>query len=259
MAKKLHIHQAFNRGYGWRRPKLPTRTAKFSPLFDGPLPTAVDLRDKMPAVYDQSDLGSCTANALGGLAEYLMIKEGKAHYTPSRLFVYYCERAMEGSVGEDAGAAIADGAKVLETLGCPHESKWWYDISKFRVKPNKAVYADGAKHLVQGVSSVAQSLSEMKKVLASQTPIAGGFAVYESFENEEVAHTGVVPMPGRHEEILGGHAVLLVGYDDTQSRFIVRNSWGSSWGDKGYCYMPYSYWEDPELADDFWTAISVAV
>src|SRR3954467_7981547 len=110
MAKKLHVHKSLQRGYGWRRPALPQRRAVHCPTFEAELPSSVDLRPGCPAVYDQSDLGSCTANALGGLAEFLMIKQGLHAYVPSRLFIYYNERAMEGSIGEDAGASISDGA-----------------------------------------------------------------------------------------------------------------------------------------------------
>lgn len=258
MPKKLHIHPGLVKGYGWRRPTLPVRRERLVPHFEGPLPSLIDLRPGMPKVYDQLDLGSCTANALGGLAEYLMMKQGKTHYTPSRLFIYYNERAIEGSVSEDSGAAIADGAYVLEKYGCPSESKWWYNTSKFRVKPNKSVFAEGLKHLVGGVHAVHQSLDDMRKVLASGYPIAGGFTVYDSFENDDVAKSGIVPFPGRFEQVLGGHAVLLVGYDDSKEWFIVRNSWGEGWGDHGYCYMPYRIWTDADMADDFWTAQQVA-
>jgi C1A family cysteine protease len=258
MAKKLHIHSSLSKGYGWRRPHLPRRCSVFSATFDGPLPASVDLRSGCPAVYDQGDLGSCTANALGGLAEFIMIKESKPAFVPSRLFIYYNERAMEGSITQDAGAAIGDGAKVLALKGCPNENLWWYNTAKFAVKPNKKVFNDGLKHLVQGVAGVQQDLTEMRKVLAAGYPIAGGFTVYDSFESDAVAKNGIVPMPGHSENVLGGHAVLLVGYDDAKQWFIVRNSWGASWGDKGYCYMPYAYWTDSQLSDDFWTALAIS-
>lgn len=258
MAKKLHVHASLSKGYGWRRPSLPRRRSMFSATFDGPLPSSVDLRPGCPAIYDQADLGSCTANALGALAEFIMIKEGKPAFVPSRLFIYYNERAMEGSVSQDAGAAISDGAQVLAVKGCPHESIWWYNTAKFAVKPNKKVFADGLQHLVDGVSGVEQDLTEMRKTLAAGYPIVGGFTVYDSFESDAAAATGIIPMPKHSENVLGGHAVMLVGYDDSKQWFIVRNSWGTGWGDKGYCYMPYAYWTDSQLSDDFWTALAIA-
>lgn len=258
MSKKLHVYASLNKGYGWRRPLLPRRTPMFSATFSKSLPTSVDLRSKCPPIYDQGNLGSCTANALAALAEFIMIKEGKPNFTPSRLFIYYNARAMEGRVSVDSGASIADGAQVISIKGCPHESIWWYNTAKFTVKPNRGVFNDGLQHLAGGVAAVWQDLDEMRKVLASGYPIVGGFTVYDSFESESTNKTGIVSMPKESEKILGGHAVMLVGYDDAKKWFIIRNSWGKNWGDKGYYYMPYDYWTDWQLSDDFWTAISIS-
>jgi C1A family cysteine protease len=259
MAKKLHVHKSLSKGYGWRRPLLPRRRPMMSPLFDGTLPSSVDLRPNCPPVYDQGDLGSCTANAFGGLAEFLYMKGGQTGYVPSRLFIYYNERAIEGTISTDSGASLSDGANVLATQGCPHESLWWYNTAKFAVKPNKKVFADGMSHLVSGVAGVNQNAADMKGILATGNPIAIGFTVYDSFESDAVAATGIVPMPNEStEQVLGGHAVLVVGYDDSKNWWIVRNSWGASWGAAGYFYMPYQYLLDPNLSDDFWTAVSVA-
>lgn len=258
MSKKLHVCTSLNKGYGWRRPLLPRQCSMFSATFAGILPASVDLRKNCPPVYDQGNLGSCTANALAALAQFIMIKEGKPSFIPSRLFIYYNERAMEGTVSRDAGASISDGAQVLAIKGCPNESLWWYNTAKFTIKPNKKVFDDGAKHLVGEVSAVRQDLSEMCKVLAAGYPIVGGFTVYESFESENASKTGIIPMPKRSEKILGGHAVMLVGYDDSKQWFIVRNSWGTGWGDKGYFYMPYEYLTNWQFADDFWTAITIS-
>jgi len=102
-------------------------------------------------------------------------------------------------------------------------------------------------------SRVSQTPSQMKGCLASGFPFVFGFTVYDSFESQDVAKTGVVPMPASGESVLGGHAVLAVGYDDGQQRFIVRNSWGTGWGMHGYFTMPYAYLTDRGLASDFWT------
>ena len=93
----------------------------------------------------------------------------------------------------------------------------------------------------------------MKQRLASGLPIAVGFTVYQSWESDQLTQTGIVPLPGHHEQVLGGYTVLVVGYDDSQSRFILRCSWGTAWGLQGYCMMPYVYLTDRRLADDFWT------
>lgn len=266
MPNKLHIHKKLKKGYGWRQPKWPDhRHPKFEVVFDGPLPTQVDMRAQCPPVYDQGQLGSCTANAIGGLAEFLMMKEGHNAFVPSRLFIYYNERVLEGSVPDDAGASISDSVVAVNKWGCPNEALWWYNtgnnkkgVPVFTVKPNHLVYADGVKHLVTNYAQVNQDLNSMKAILASDYPVTVGFTVYDSFESDAVAKTGIVPMPAKTENILGGHAVLVVGYDDSTSYFIVRNSWGTGWGQAGYFMMPYAYLTDSNLSSDFWSAKSVA-
>jgi C1A family cysteine protease len=243
--------------YGWRRSGPDHRDHKFHapPCLLVAHPLSVDLRSQCPAVYNQANLGSCTANGIGGLIEFLEMKLKHPAFVPSRLFIYYNERVLEGTVNEDAGAEIRDGMKVVANLGAPHESLWWYNTSKFAIKPNKKVYADGLKHTVSEYLSVDNTnLDDMRAALASGYPVVGGFSVYESFESNVVATTGIVPMPAKTEQMVGGHAILVVGYDDSKSWFIVRNSWGADWGDKGYFYIPYLYFTNPDLASDFWVA-----
>ncbi len=253
---KVRLHPTLRRAYGWKRGLPQPKDKVFATTFAGPLPGQVDLRPLMPPVYDQGDLGSCTANAFAALGEFLMNKQGIRSYVPSRLFIYYNERAIEGTISEDSGATMYDGATVVESLGLPRESKWWYNTFKFKVKPNKVVYSEGAAHRLQGVSSVIQDLDEFKTVLASNNVFVGGISVFESFECDDVQNTGVVPLTKAGEKLLGGHAITIVGYDDDRSVFIGRNSWGEEWGDHGYFYLPYDYLTCADLADDFWTATS---
>jgi C1A family cysteine protease len=255
MTKRLHVHPKLNKGYGWR-PGLPSQ--HFA-LYDArveaaALPRKVDLRPECPPVYDQGELGSCTAHAWAGAIEFLFKKQILPDFTPSRLAIYYYEREREYDVAEDAGASLTDGAHVVSQHGCPHEDLWPYDITKFAVEPPAPVAADGLKHLAFGVQQVRQNLTTMKAVLASGLLIPIGFTVYESFESDRVANTGIVPMPGHHEKVVGGHAVDLAGYDDSLTSFIVRNSWGTRWGQDGYFQMPYAYLTNPRLASDFWSA-----
>lgn len=217
------------------------------------LPTKVDLSSQCPAVYDQGQLGSCTANAIAGAIEFDLMKEKKKDFMPSRLFIYYNERDIEGTVDSDSGAQIRDGIKSIASQGdCP-EKEWSYDISKFAQKPLQKCYDDALKHKAVQYQRITRTLNQMKGCLASGYPFVFGFTVYDSFESEEVAKTGQLNMPSAGENVVGGHAVLAVGYDDTQNRFIVRNSWGASWAMKGYFTMPYGYLLDQNLSDDLWT------
>ena len=244
-----------HKSYGW----VPDRPDQRDHLYAAPLrelktiPPKVDLTSGCPPVYDQGQLGSCTANAIAAAIQFDLMKEGKPAFTPSRLFIYYNERVIEHTVSSDSGAMIRDGIKSVTKQGDAPETEWPYDITKFTVKPTAQVYTDAKKHKAVQYQRVAQNLTQMLGCLASGYPFVLGFTVYESFESQQVAKTGVVPMPSHNEKTVGGHAVLAVGYDDSQQRFIVRNSWGVDWGMKGYFTMPYAYLTQSSLSDDFWT------
>jgi C1A family cysteine protease len=242
--------------YGWT-PDLPDhRDLMFAAPLAPPsgLPTLVDLRSKCPPVYDQGQLGSCTGNSIAGGIQFEEIKQKLPNKTtPSRLFIYYNERVIEGTVSHDSGAQIRDGMKSVATTGYCFETTWPYDIAKFTVQPPPACYAEAKLHVVKQYMRLGQNLAQMKGCLAAGFPFVFGFTVYDSFESPAVAKTGIVPMPGPGESVLGGHAVLCVGYDDSKQLFIVRNSWGSGWGQAGYFEIPYAYLMDHSLSSDFWT------
>ena len=216
------------------------------------LPAKVDLRPLCSAVEDQQELGSCTANALAGALEFLMRKDKVTFADMSRLFIYYNERVIEHTVKTDAGAMIRDGIKTLARQGACTEKKWPYDIARFATKPPKTCYTEALDYQILAYARI-NTLDEMRACLADGFPFVFGFSVYDSFESQQVAKSGVVNMPGAGEKMLGGHAVLAVGYDDAAKRVIVRNSWGPNWGKKGYFTMPYAYVADRNLSDDFWT------
>ena len=243
------------KGYGWV-PDLPDHRDLFYARvhrIPGRLPRSADLRSHCSAVEDQGALGSCTANALAGAVEFLEKKSGTRRFADvSRLFIYYNERVIEHSVSEDAGAMLRDGIKTLVKQGVCSEKLWPYVISKFAAKPPRACYAEARDHQVTAYARL-ETVDEMRACLADGFPFVFGFTVYESFESAPVARTGIVPMPKPRERVLGGHAVLGVGYDDAKKRFLVRNSWGTGWGIRGYFTMPYPYLEDRNLSDDFWT------
>jgi C1A family cysteine protease len=221
------------------------------------LPTKVDLRTKMPSIYDQGQLGSCTANAIGAAFEFDQLKEGYKDFMPSRLFIYYNERAMEGTVDTDSGAMIRDGMKSVAKVGVCTEDTWPYDIAQFTAKPPTKAYTEAKKHQALLYKRIIPNLHQLQGCLAAGYPFVFGFSVYESFMSAEVAKTGEVPLPPRNEQMIGGHAVVGVGYDDKIQRFIVRNSWGTKWGKRGHCTMPYGYLTDPQLASDFWAIYTV--
>jgi len=246
--------------YGWVRDLPDLRDFVYSaPLLRFPkgLPISVDLRPSCPPIYDQGQLGSCTGNGIAAAIQFDLHKQRTTEFIPSRLFIYYNERVMEGTVPEDAGAQIRDGIKSVATVGAPPEKDWPYNISKFAKKPPTKAYKDAKKDLVTAYSRVTQDITQMKGCLADGYPFVFGFTVYESFESDQVAQTGVVPMPSSREKVVGGHCVVAVGYDDSKRVFYIRNSWGTGWGLHGYCTMPYEYLISPHLANDFWTIRSV--
>ena len=198
-------------------------------------------------------LGSCTANAIGGAVEFDRIKQELADFVPSRLFIYYNERVIEGTVGSDSGAQLRDGIKSVASQGVCPEPEWPYDLAKFTQKPPAKAYADAKTDRAVSYQSLIQDLNQMKGCLASGYPFVFGFTVYESFESMEVARGGHAPLPAPSERAIGGHAVMAVGYEDAHQRFIVRNSWGLGWGMEGYFTLPYSYLIQSSLSSDFWT------
>lgn len=244
------------RQYGWKKgdkytthPKMLLTVSKSHNTIKH-----IDLRVNCPPVYDQGKLGSCTANSIGFCYHYDELAQNESSpFVPSRLFIYYNEREVEGHVKEDTGAQIHDGIQVLNTIGVCPETDWPYDISKFADKPTDACFEEASNHRSIEYNAINQNMDQLKACLISGFPVAFGFVVYESFESQQVASTGVVPMPKPNEKILGGHAVAIVGFDDNKKQFIVRNSWGDGWGDKGYFYMDYDFVLNKDLADDFWT------
>jgi C1A family cysteine protease len=251
------------RRFGWT-PDLPDHRDK---VYSAPfvhaaqLPPSVDLRSGCPPVYEQGQLGSCTGNAIAAAIEFDQMKQKQSDvFVPSRLFIYYNERVMEGTVGQDAGAMIRDGIKSVNKLGVPHENFWPYSDANpgpFTKKPPTAAYKDALKHQVTLYQRLVRAEVELKGCLASGYPFVFGVSVYESFESAAAAKKGDIPMPKPKEALLGGHAILCVGYDDNKRRFIFRNSWGPGWGTKGYGTLPYEYVLDPNLADDYWTIRTV--
>ena len=274
---KTRAKKTVRPGFGWV-PDLPDHRdyVYAAPLArltaKAPLPAKMDLRTKCPPVYNQGNIGSCTANAIAGALQFDRQKQKLANFVPSRLFIYYNERAIEHSTGTDAGAMIRDGIKSVGKDGACPESEWTYDDpeadpqtgiwppgSKPAQRPPASCYTDAKKFQALSYQRVDRSLAQMKGCLAEGFPFVFGFSVYEAFVSAQVAKTGILNLPASGEPGANpdgspaGHAVMAAGYDDAKQRFIVRNSWGTTWGMKGYFTMPYAYLLDANLADDFWT------
>lgn len=236
--------------YNLKIERLPTSKLNLKKLPIAPnLSNKIDLSFKMPPIYDQGNLGSCTSNALCALVTY-----NKPTFVGSRLFLYYCERIYEKTINTDSGATLQDGIKSLVNYGICSEYDWPYIISQFNKLPPPYCFTNALKEQALKVENInSSSILAMKNCLASGFPFVIGILVYSSFESQQVAKTGIVPLPGPKETCLGGHAICIVGYDDTKNSFYARNSWGSSWGLKGYFFIPYTYLSNSKLASDAWT------
>ncbi len=249
-SKNLPVrHAAF--GYGWVPDVPDSRDLYYSAIrVKAKLAPAVDLRAGCSLVENQGRLGSCTANALAGNLEFLDKKADEVYEDVSRLFIYFNERALQGNTDADSGASLRNGIKTLAKAGACAEAIWPYDIAKFADKPSARCYTEAKKHKIVSYHRI-MNLDEMLACLSEGFPFVFGFAVYESLQTPQVAKTGKVSMPKKTERMLGGHAVMAVGYNQKDKRFLVRNSWGEGWGMGGYFTMPFAYLQT--LAADFWT------
>lgn len=247
------------RTWGWK-PDLPDfRDGAYRfmapPAFA--LPEKVDLRSSCPPVWDQGGLGSCTANAIANAFRFCIKKQTLAEIEPSRLFLYRNARAYEGSVSSDAGCSIRSGMKGAVKIGVCPEGLWPYIESRFAAKPDPTCFIEALKHQALVYRSMTQTLTDTRACLASGFPFVFGFTVYDYFESNEMDRTGILKMPITSDNAVGGHAVLCVGYNNANRRFLIQNSWGPNWGYHGYFTMPFEYMVNQDLAADFWMMSSV--
>ena len=246
--------------YGWKR-SLPDHRDLMADPAGLTAPPEVDPRADMPRIFDQGQLGSCTANAVAAAIEYDWILDnagGHVRPRPSRLFIYYCERMIEGSLGQgDTGAFGRDGFKAAARYGYvvrrpsgPTTSLDTPTIHRRRSGRTRCRTCCGSP-----TRPSTRSVEAMKAVLSNKQTMAFGFSVYESFDPQRSHRRASFPMPDPSERMLGGHEVLAVGYlEDHPDHALCRNSWGIV-GLAGYFLMPWDYLMNPGLSDDFWTIV----
>lgn len=216
----------------------------------------VDLRSECPPVIDQKNLASCTACATTAMVQFVRNKQKLEGWQPSPLFTYYTTRILESTVSVDGGAQVRNALKSTVNYGVVQENLWLYDPSKVFIRPEESIFNEGLKHQTLEYHRIVVSTNPMRHCLYEGYPFTFGLMLWDSFNSEETIKTGLVKTPNYlAENALGGHCMLCVGWKiiNNEIHFIVQNSWGTNWGDKGYCYIPESYMRNTNTAFDFWT------
>jgi C1A family cysteine protease len=242
----------------------PDKRDHIAPLPALILPSVADLRPYLGPIKNQSSLGSCTAHAGTSLREFLYrrfyaYEKDKtvpaSAFRLSPLFQYAMEREIEGDFSQDGGAESRTIFQALSQYGCCLESQDQYDVKNVYQEPSTNL-RDAALPYRFISYHRCMTVPVVKSVLASGYVVTVGTPVFASFESDETASTGRVRVPTSSEPCLGGHEMLIVGYNDGQQSFTVQNSWGLSWGENGFCLIPYAYFTQPRVVDqvDFWTA-----
>jgi C1A family cysteine protease len=200
----------------------------------------VDLREWDTIVENQSSLGSCSSNALTNAYELMVTREYPEYFKHlSRLFIYYNARAEYGDIQKDEGIYLRDGLKTLAKFGVCSEELWPYIIDNFDDRPYEECYKDAEKRKIFKYQKLI-STYYITEVLNNNKPVVFGMEIYDSFMelNERIS---TVNIPSRKEKSLGGHAMCMVGYDLKKRLFLAKNSFGTSWGNNGYCWIPFDY------------------
>lgn len=269
--------------HGWNPDPLDKRDLYFDQTAQGnravlaalTLPPVLTLVGNvhMPPVCDQSSLGSCTANGGECVYDWMHHTQTGKFFDPSRLFLYYNSRLIEGTVSEDSGATIRDMMKAIAKYGMVPEKTIPYDIKHFTKKPTPGQYKTALLHQSLKYARVENDAAKnglllIKAAVQAGHPVVFGSSIYDSFESPGPDSNGCIPYPNvKTESLLGGHCQTIVGWNDSAmgpnwpspGGFIVRNSWGIGWADDGYELISYAYLTDKDIADDFWVLIKEEV
>lgn len=229
----------------------------FRPDPSAKLPARVDLREEFPRVENQLGLDSCTANALAAVVELLEHRAGRLERNLSRLFIYFNARVIEHDVAHDDGITIRDGVLALRRHGACPETTWPYLASRVLDRPSARAFEEALRHRIDDAERVHIEVDAMRACIAARSPVVFGLQLFESFGGG--GNHGRIPMPRPHDEKhIGGHTMVAVGYDDGDRVFIVRNSWGRDWGERGHCFLPYDYVGDRKFTDEAWRVLGAA-
>lgn len=215
----------------------------------------VDLTDNFPQVLDQGYLGSCVSNCMSNALKYLLKKTKQKYFQPSRLYIYYNARVllMGLSPDQDTGISIKNCCSAVKKYYACNEKIWKYNIKNFNLKPSIEAYENA--RIIDEIRyyRIDNNLNSIRLALSSGLPILYGFLAYESFESDDLAKTGIMKYPDiEKEKALGGHCVLIVGYDDDTRTVKCQNTWGTQWGNNGYFTVSYRIIQNENISWDFY-------
>jgi C1A family cysteine protease len=219
------------------------------------------LRDKEPVPpWEQGDLSSCSSHATAFCVQYQRQEQGLLNVVPSRLFIYYGTREIEGTTEWNVGTSLRDNIKTIVLQGTPPEEMWPYIPAAYSERPPDRAYAAAEKLQALKYASVGHDLDVIKRLIYNNLPVALGFTVYQSFYWPECQQEGRMPVPNPDEEVVSAHAVVWMGWDDNMpapnttdlGTLETRNSWGPFWGDAGHLWMPYEFARNSHMSSDYW-------
>ena len=247
------------RYYGWR-PGLPNKRfpqltlASYPPLAAA---ASVITTGFLPPIWDQGQTGSCTGHGSTRAIAFARAKQSLPFVDLSRLFAYWNARVAEGTQWSDSGASVSDVIAAAQQFGAPPYTDLPTDPSLVTVQPSAQTFADALANKailatrVLGANPASFQYHFKHCIGVLGLPVVFGFTVYESFESDAVASSGIMPVPGPSEQIVGGHCVVATAYDDAAKMVTCDNSWSDTWGQAGRFQMPYECIFDIDMASDF--------